>query len=332
MIFRNLLTFPARHLALVIPVVLFSGLATGLFLDTSALKTCILPVTILMIYPAMIGFQPGDLFSLKEKKLMLCNLGLNFVVLPIWALLIGRTLLAGQPDLFAGLLIISVIPGGNMVVSFTMMFKGNVPASLKMAATNLILGSFLAPVYLYALAGTTVSVDVAHLVRTISLVIFVPLVMGISTYRWLMRYYSEEEFRQHIRPLLPGLSSWGLVYILFTSISMKAPMILGCPTLLIQGLGGLLLFYFGVLVFTVFLARSLFDRRDGITLFLNGVLRNLAISIGLAVTAFGSRTAMMVALAFLFQQQIAVWFWKLDSRWSFLARKQGEKYDGPVGG
>ncbi|BCO10245.1 hypothetical protein GF1_26210 [Desulfolithobacter dissulfuricans] len=321
MILRYLLTFPARHLALVIPVVLSAGLVTGLFLDTSPLKTFILPVTILMIYPAMIGFQPGDLFSFKEKKLMLCNLGLNFLVLPAWALLIGRTLLAGRPELFAGLLIISVIPGGNMVVAFTMMFKGNVPASLKLAATNLILGSFLAPVYLYALAGTTVSVDVGHLVRTISLVVFVPLVMGISTHRWLMRHYSEEEFRQRIRPLLPGLSSWGLVYILFTSISMKATMILGCPPLLIQGLGGLLLFYLGVLAFTVFLARRLFDRRDGITLFLNGVLRNLAISIGLAVTAFGSQTAMMVALAFLFQQQIAVWFWKLDSRWSALSRK-----------
>jgi hypothetical protein len=57
------------------------------------------------------------------------------------------------------------------------------------------------------------------------------------------------------------------------------------------------------------------------TLLLNVELRNLAIAIGLAITAFTPETAMMVALGFLFQQQFAIWFWKLDRRLGLLGRR-----------
>jgi len=53
-------------------------------------------------------------------------------------------------------------------------------------------------------------------------------------------------------------------------------------------------------------------------LLLNVELRNLPIAIGIAVTAFTPQTAMIAALAFLFQQQFVIWFWKLDNRFKLL--------------
>ncbi len=315
---RQLLTFPARNLVFVIPVMLISGLITGYYVDTTPLKTVILPVSILMVYPAMIGFRLGELTKFTEMRLMGVNLVVNFLVLPLIAVFIGKLFLHNHPDLFTGLVIISVVPGGNMVVAFTMMFKGNLSASLKLSATNLLLGSFLVPLYLYVLVGKLVPINVVQVFQTITMVVFLPLVMGILTYKLLMKRYSEETFQKEIKPLLPGLSSWGLVYIIFTSISLKSRMIFGYPGLLLQAIGGLFLFYFLVFFVVVIIARLFFNRRDGMTLFLNSILRNLAISIGLAITAFNSQTAMMVALAFLFQQQIAVWFWKLDNRFHLL--------------
>jgi len=315
---RKILTFPAGHLLFVIPVVILAALFIGLFIDTTPLKRLILPVAVLTVFPAMIGFQPRELLRFTDLRLIVVSLLLNFTVLPLAAMFIGSQLLAPWPELRTGLLIISVVPGGNMVVAFTMLFGGNVQASVKLSAGNLILGSLLAPLYLYAAAGTLVEIDIYHIGKTIAVVVFLPLCMGVITYNFLLKRYGRQQFQQEIKPLLPAVSAWGLVYIIFTSVSMKAGMIFSYPELLVQALSSLLLWYGLIFVLCIGLGRLLFERRDGMTLLLNVELRNLAIAIGIAVTAFSSQTAMMVALAFLFQQQFALWFWKLDQRYKLL--------------
>ncbi|MCK5068910.1 MAG: bile acid:sodium symporter, partial [Desulfocapsa sp.] len=232
MTFRNFFTYPSRHLIAVIPTVICLALLCGRFVDTSPLKILILPIAILTIYPAMIGVQPRELFKLTDLRLMGVNLLLNFFVLPLSALLIGLIFLEPWPELRVGLLIISVVPGGNMAVAFTMLFEGNVKASLKLSTSNLILGSLLAPLYLYILAGTLVEIDVLHIGRTIGLVVFIPLVAGVITHKQLLKKYSQKEFKQNIKPLFPAFSVWGLIYLLFTSVSMKAGMFFSYPELI----------------------------------------------------------------------------------------------------
>jgi predicted Na+-dependent transporter len=318
---RRIFTFPARNLIYVVPAVIATALVCGRFVDTSALKTFILPVAMLTIYPAMIGFQPREILRFTEHRLLAVNLLLNFVALPLAALAIGHVLLFSFPELRAGLLIISVVPGGNMVVAFTMLAGGNVKASIKLCTANLILGSLLAPVYLYLLAGKLVEIDIVHVARTIGLVVFIPLCAGIMTYNLFLRRYSREEFKNEIKPLLPAASAWGLVYIVFTSVSMKADMFFSCRELFVLALSSLLLWYLFIFACATLVGRLFFNRRDAMTLLLNVELRNLAIAIGLAFTAFTPQTAMMVALAFLFQQQFAIWFWKLDRRLGLLGRR-----------
>ena len=318
MTLRKIFTFPARNLLYVIPAVILAALIMGRFVDTSVMKTMILPVAMMTIFPAMIGFQPGELVRFTDLRLMAINLLLNFLILPMSALLIGSLLLAPWPELRMGLLIISVIPGGNMTVAFTMLFGGNVKASLKLSVGNLILGSLLAPLYLYVLAGKLVEIDIFQIGKTIGLVVFLPLCMGVITYNLLLKRYSREQFKKDIKPLLPAAGAWGLMYIVFTSVSMKSVMIFSYPELVLQALASLVLWYCTIFVLCIPLGRLFFNRKDAMTLLLNVELRNLPIAIGIAVTAFSPQTAMMIALAFLFQQQFAIWFWKLDKRFGVL--------------
>ena len=315
---RKIFTFPARNLLYVIPAVILAALINGRFVDTSPMKTMILPVAMMTIFPAMIGFQPRELIRFTDQRLMVVNLVLNFLVLPLGALLIGSLLLAPWPELRMGLLIISVIPGGNMTVAFTMLFGGNVKASLKLSVGNLILGSLLAPLYLYVLAGKLVEIDIFQISKTIGLVVFLPLCMGIITYNLLLKRYTQEQFKKDIKPLLPAAGAWGLIYIVFTSVSMKSGMIFSYPELVLQALASLVLWYCTTFVLCITLGRLFFNRKDAMSLLLNVELRNLPIAIGIAVTAFSPQSAMMVALAFLFQQQFAIWFWKLDKRFKLL--------------
>jgi len=312
--FRTIFTFPAKNLIYVIPCVICLALVSGRFIDTSPLKSLILPVAMLTIFPAMIGFQPRELIRLTDLRLMAATLPLNFIALPLVALIIGSLLLEPWPELRIGLLLISVVPGGNMVVAFTMLFEGNVKASLKLSAMNLVLGSLLAPLYLYVLAGTLVEIDMLHIGKTIGLVVFIPLCMGVITYNLLLQRISQQQFKERVKPMLPAFSIWGLMYLIFTSISMKARLIFSYPELMFQALTSLVLWYLVIFILCISLGRLVFDRKNAITLLLNVELRNLPICIGLAVTAFSPQTAMMVALAFLFQQQFAIWVWKLDKR------------------
>ena len=312
------LTFPARNLLYVVPCVILAGLVCGRFVDTSSLKAFVLPVAVMTIYPAMIGFQPVELARFSELRLMSANLLVNFLLLPVSALLIGMLMLAPWPELRMGLLVISVIPGGNMVVAFTMLYGGNVKASLKLSVVNLILGSLLAPLYLYLLAGKLLEIDILRIGKTIGLVIFLPLCMGVITYNLILKRYSHEQFQRDIKPKLPAVSAWGLIYIIFTSVSMKAVMIFSYPELVCQSLASLLLWYCTVFALCIPLGRIFFNRRDGLSLLLNAELRNLPIAISIALAAFTPQTAMIVALAFLFQQQFAIWFCTLEKRYGLL--------------
>ncbi len=316
--FRQILTFPSRNLKYVLPSVIILGLITGYFIDTEPLKSAMLPVIIYAIYPSMIGFRFKDLTALHEKKILLFNLLFNLFVVPLAAYTSASVFLLENPEMFTGLIIISVIPGGTMIIAFTMIFKGNVKAAIKLTTLSLITGSFLAPVYLYFIVGKYVPVDIVSVFKNIAIVVFLPMTMGILTYRMLMKRFTVDEFNARIRPLLPGFSSWGLVYIIFTSISLKSQMIIAYPGLLIKGLTALMLFYFLIYAIIIITARKLFSEEDGITFLFSLVLRNLAISIGLAATAFGPQTTMMVALAFIIQQQSAVWSASLCKKYGFL--------------
>ncbi len=317
---KKIVTFPAANLRFFIPAVIVVALLVGLVVDTTFLKPLMLPVAMLTIFPAMIGFKPAELAHLSDLRLLSVNLACNFIALPLLALLIGRIFLSSSPDLRMGLLLLSVIPGGNMVVAFTLLFEGNVSASLKLSVANLILGSLLAPLYLYLLAGKFVAIDIGHIGKTIALVVFVPLCLGVFTHRELLKKYSQEQFKKNIKPLLPAASAWGMMFLVFVSISMKSATFFSYPGLVGRSLLSLALWYCAIFVLCVPLGRMFFSRRDATTLLLNVELRNLPIAIGLSVTAFNPQTTLLVTLAFLFQQQFVIWFCELDRKRHWLGK------------
>lgn len=321
-ILKRIFFWPSKNIALAIPFLLIFGFLVGLLVDTSELKVYILPITVLMIYPTMIGFKLQEVLNFSHGKLLLTALILNFLMIPIIAYLLGIGFLLKDPQLFAGLAITSLLPTGNMTIAFTMLAKGNVPAAIKMTTLGLLLGSLLAPWYLLVMVGKYVPVDVWLTLKTIALVILLPLIIGLITYTLLLKRYSPEEFQAKIKPFLPAASSWGMFLIIFISISMNAPRIAARLDIFLTALLVQLGFYGLNYLLATFVGRTFFGEKDALTLVFSTVLRNLSISIGLAATAFGPNAALMVSLAFLIQQQAAAWYIKFNERYAFLRRKQ----------
>lgn len=315
--FKKILFMPSRNTVSVIPIVLIVGFITGLILDTSNLKNFILPVTIIMIYPTMIGFKLNEVFNLSHGKLLLTSAVINFVIIPLIAYLLGKTFLMNNPEFFAGLIITSLLPTSNLTIAFTMLAKGNVPGAVKLTTTGLLLGSLLTPVYLSVLIGKYLPVDILGTLVTISQVILIPLILGIISYKFLLKKYSQEEFQKNIKPYLPAVSSWGMIFIVFSSISMNASRIAShLDTFAVALLVQVSFFFINYMVST-FLGGVLFSPKDAVAFVFSTALRNLAIAMGLAATAFGPNAALMVSLAFIIQPQAAAWFVKLNEKYKF---------------
>ncbi len=319
-VLKKMILWPSKNIALAIPAVLLLGFIVGLILDTSSLKVLILPIAMLMIYPTMIGFKPQEVLNFSHGRLMITIIILNFIAIPIIAYLLGTGFLLSDPQLFAGLAITALLPTSNMTIAFTMLAKGNVPAAIKSTTTGLLLGSLLAPWYLLVMVGKYVPIDIFLTLKTISLIIIVPLILGMITYSYIMKKYSLEYFKKTIKPYLPAASSWGMIFIIFISISMNAPRIISSLNLFLIALLVQIVFYGINYSLAIFFSRKMFNPQDGLTLVFSTALRNLSIAIGLAATAFGPNAALMVSLAFLIQGQAAALFIKLNNRYGLLGK------------
>jgi ACR3 family arsenite efflux pump ArsB len=291
--------------------VLIIGFLAGLRYDTSFLKPYILYGTVAMVFPSMVGFRLGEVFEVSSSRVLILALVINFIFVPVWAYLLGNAFLLETPELFAGLAIMALIPTSGMTISWTMIFKGNVPSAINLTVVGLLLGSLIAPWYLLAMVGQYVPVDVVKTMKVIGTVVAVPMVLGIGTYRLLLWRYSREYFEEHIKPLKPAFSVWALIFVIFTSISLKARMIVQRPEVIVGALAALLLFYLGIFAVSTFVGRRSLPIADNVALVYGTSMRHLSISLGLSVAAFGPGTALVVALAFLIQQQGAVWYGRL---------------------
>lgn len=310
--------WPSQNISLAIFAALITGFGIGLSMDTTALKRCVLPLTFVIIYPSMIGFRFNEVFGRSHGRLLSIAMLINFTLVPGWAFLLGTVFLSDSPQLFAGLAIASLLPTSNMTISFTMLSRGNVPAAVKMTSIGLLLGSILAPWYLYIMVGRFVPVDVLATMKTVAIVILTPLAIGMLTYHYLLQKYTPEFFQERIKPVLPAISSWGVVAVIILSISMNSAAMVSHPDLLVVALAVQMVFYAGNYLIAVVVGRRFFAEQDALALLYSIVLHNLSISIGLASAAFGPDAALMVSLAILLQGQAAAWFIKLNQRYGLL--------------
>ena len=311
---------PSRNLTLSIPIAMAIGFVFGLRVDPNAMMGLVFPVTLLMIYSSMIGFRLADLANVRSGRLLFTSLGINFLVVPMLAYLLGVVILALEPSLFAGLAIASLLPTSNMTISFTMLGGGNVPAAVALTVVSLVLGAILAPGYLLVMVGRSVPLDLGVVFQTIGSVVFIPLALGLLSYSLLLRRCSRQEFAREVKPVLAAVTAWGLVYITAAGMSANARKIVANPDALLVALGAQVLFYSANYAVAILIGRRFFTRDDALTLVFTTVLRNLSISLGLAATVFGPDAAMMVATAFVFQGQSAAWFLKLEKRRPVFAR------------
>ena len=306
-----------KKLTLAIPLVMVLGLIMGFIADVRFLSALIIPMTLLMVYPMMVNLKFQELLNVGDKRLQLMALLINFTLIPAIAVLLNYLFLKDIPYAALGLLLASLVPTSGMTISWTGFTKGNLPAAVKMTVIGLNLGSLLTPLYASVLIGQSISIPMAKVFSSIIFVVFLPMVLGFSTKKYLVKKYGQPHYQQHLAKKFPPVSTLGVLGIVFIAMALNAQLILGDPMLMLQYLLPLALLYMANFVLSTLIGKFWFNRGDAIALVYGTVMRNLSIALAIAMTAFGtqgSQIAIIIALGYIIQVQAAAWYVKFTDR------------------
>ncbi|WP_369681975.1 arsenic resistance protein [Malonomonas rubra] len=313
----NLLGKLNKNLIIAIPTLMVLGFLFGWEFPAQGLKVMILPFTFLMVYPMMVTLKIRKVLEGGDAKAQLLTQFINFAIIPFVAFAAGKVFFVDRPYLALGLLLAALVPTSGMTISWTGFAKGNLPAAVKMTVVGLVLGSLATPFYVEALLGAIVKVELLSIFKQILLIVFLPMVAGALTQTYLLKRYGQQKFQQQVASRFPGLSTLGVLGIVFIAMAMKAKSIAAQPDQLLMIFIPLLSLYIFNYLLSTMVGKIFLPRGDAIALVYGTVMRNLSIALAVAINAFGaagSDAALVIALAYIIQVQSAAWYVKLTDR------------------
>ena len=177
MAFKQFSSVVKERILLVIPTVLVLGLVSGYYLDLRLLKPLSLPLSILIVYPLMIGLPTRSLTRWDDSRVLGYSLMMNFVVVPLLGYGVSSLFFERGSSMFLGLLLISLLPtSGGMTVTWTGLENGNVVAASKMTIIGLLLGALTAPFYIQFFVGQSLDVRLMDIMWQVMNIIGIPFV------------------------------------------------------------------------------------------------------------------------------------------------------------
>jgi ACR3 family arsenite efflux pump ArsB len=306
-----------KKLTVAIPSMMVLGFLFGMFTDAAWLRGMIMPFTFLMVYPMMVTLKVKQVFQGGDAKAQIVTQAVNFAVIPFLAWGIGMLFFPDRPFMSLGLLLAGLVPTSGMTISWTGFAKGNMAAAVKMTVIGLVAGSLLTPLYVQAMMGAAIQINVASVFKQITFIVFLPMALGYATQRSLVRRYGQQDFQQRIGPRFPPLSTIGVLGIVFVALALKARTIADSPGLLLTIMVPLVLLYAINYTLSTMVGRRFLSRGDAIAMVYGSVMRNLSIALAIAMNAFGERgadAALVVAAAYIIQVQSAAWYVRLTPR------------------
>ncbi|NUQ81742.1 MAG: arsenic resistance protein [Bacteroidetes bacterium] len=317
-ILKSTTSFVQTNLTRLILVVMILGLANSYFLGGIPFNLIICAVaSFLMIYPMFINLRIEDVAEITQHKLPVAlSLVLNFILSPAIAFGLGWLFLGQDPYLSLGLMLIALIPTSGMTATWTERSRGNLKVALSIIAISLLVVVVTLPLVLPLVAGDLLEVGPWFIFQRIIAVIIVPLLMGDMTRRWIIEKKGEEYFKSK-KPLFAGLSSLGLLVVLFLIMSLDVnTMIIENPVLVGKAIIPLVLYYLLMFGLSTLLTSKL-PFPVGVAVVFGTSVRYLALALGIAVPLLGDGTSsalvvLMVALAFFVQVPLS----SVYSKWA----------------
>ncbi len=289
-----------KYLTLWIVICIVVGLLVGRFLpqvgdfiDSLKFRQLSIPIGILlffMMYPTVVGIQFSDIRkAAKRPRPLLVTIIANWVIAPPLMTFLANTVLAGNPQYIAGVVLLGLSPCTAMVMWWMFLAKGDMAQGLINTAVNallmLILYAPLAGLYL----GVS-SIPVPWDLIAISVLVFIalPVASGAVSRRLIMRRKGEEWFKDVFNPIVGKISIVALLSTLIVLFSFEGDIILNDPLLVAYLAAPNLMHYAIMITWTYLLGYFLGWRYEtAIDTTLIGSSSHFEVAIAVATTLYG---------------------------------------------
>ena len=277
----------------------------GLVLPQAAewTKILMMPALALVMTLATINV-PNDYF-LKPRAILkpsLAGIMMTYLILS-GAILLVSALLIDDRNLWIGFVLIAAVPPAVAVIPFTAILEGNVSYTLSGTVASYLAALLIMPLMFWIFIGTGLN-DPYKLVRIMLLLIVLPLVLSrvILYFNW----------QDRIAPVRGLLTDWGFFIVLYSIIGVNRDLIFSRPLTVVPVAGSVFATTF-VLGWAIQKTCVLFkvDKRNIISLVLQGTLKNQGIAGGLAIALFEKEAALPSAIYSVF---LILYFMWLDWR------------------
>ena len=303
---RNALTSLKANLIYAVVFSLGSGLLVGQFIGPATrgvLGRAVVPALFVMIYPMMINIDIREVLNVRQHvRPVGLSLLINFLVAPLIAVGLAAVFFGGDSGYAVGLYLIALLPTSGMTAAWTGLAKGDLEAALVAIAVNLLVALFVLPPYLGALVGGSAGYDPTALYRQLAIVVAIPMAAGTLTRRGLLSRYGAERFK-NLKPVFGGVSSVGVMLIVFIATAMQSDSILADPITSAGTIVPLVAFYLLVFLAGSVLGRRLLPQAQAVALVYATSMRNLSIALAIVIasTVIPTEAVLPIALAYLLQ-------------------------------
>lgn len=316
------LLFVRKHLHYLMIAAILAGISNIWFFGGFDIpKTVLVTIVVtLVIYPVMINTRFEDLFShFKEPRPVFCSLALNFVISPLTAFFLAKTFLADHPELFAALVLISLVPTSAMSAAWTAFSGARMATVLYLVPLNIIFAAIIGlPVLLPYLVGDLVVIKTLTILKNLLLVFLLPLVVGDISRRVIVKLKGESFFQKKIKPNAGSVSAAGLLILIFLVMSLKRnAVLLQDFSLVLTVVVPVLLYYlviYGVSIpwALLLIRRKLLPGDRAVVLIYTSAARHINISIAIVLASFpleqASAMLLLLIIAYLVQVPTLAFF------------------------
>ena len=244
----------------------------------------------LMMYPAMLNIQTSELRKLRRApKPIILTLFSNWIVAPIVGFVLANLFLGGNPQLIVAIILLSSSPCTAMVLVWGYLAEGNQEQNIINTSLNTATIIFLyAPIVALLTGIAAISIDPWLLFISVLLFIGLPLILGLSSRRYLISTKGFDWFENKYRPAVGKLALIALLSTLVVLFSLNGAVMLGNPDLLVLVSIPLLIGFVVVVGYNLLITRVAgLAYREGVITVIIGSSSHFEIAIATAIAIYG---------------------------------------------
>jgi ACR3 family arsenite efflux pump ArsB len=224
--------------------------------------------------------------SFSDLRFSVSALAINFMVTPLFAWGLSKLFLDGQIDLQIGFIMLMVTPCTDWYLIFTGLANGNVPLGASILPLNLILQILLLPAYLLLFMGRELAFEGATILRSILLVLAVPLVCA-NVAKLIVRKIRRQDALSALLKRADDLQFALLCLAIIAMFSSQGALLLGNTVMFVKLLPPLLLFFAVIFCLSLFAGTLLkMPFKNIIPLIFSTSARNSPVSLAIASITF----------------------------------------------